>query len=471
MKKAVGLLLMIILIGVVANSTADVVPTMDDPGELYCNDVSPTFVFHWKPNSEIKIDEYCMPAGPSSFTSSYFDYVYSTNAAGVLVFQPDEVIPGSGEGYVRVRGLVSDDGENSVWTNSVDCTFSVKAEPMIIPAITVPTKLEPGQDLVVTMPDDDMQITYTPYLYGRDTNNRYVPNWDDEPWRAGQTYTISGEYLPEADVYYLKFTLKKPRCDSVSTEKYLIAVGDVDIREPIYVYLTSGSLGKNALMLLHNSGIIQLKLPYTNFSDAYNTATKPSRFRMIVLDYYSYPSNMFPMMLMTGDIPDYFFAGASEMAEYADWLSGVNLLLQESQADAVSDEKRVGLYSMNHTLAEFYAAMDMTAPEPFDPVDYDTLGEITFNTPDDLEIIEAEAFRGIDAEVVRITDNVLAIRDRAFADSSLRQIIIPAGVTEIADNAFDGCGEFIVFCFEGSYAKDWVFSHRFTMPVKYGLID
>ena len=192
---------------------------------------------------------------------------------------------------------------------------------------------------------------------------------------------------------------------------------------------------------------------------------------MIVLDYYSYPSNMFPMMLMTGDIPDYFFAGASEMAEYADWLSGVNLLLQESQADAVSDEKRVGLYSMNHTLAEFYAAMDMTAPEPFDPVDYDTLGEITFVTPDDLEIIEAEAFRGIDAEVVRITDNVLAIRDRAFADSSLRQIIIPAGVTEIADNAFDGCGEFVVFCFEGSYAQDWVFSHRFALPVKYGLID
>ncbi len=469
MKKLFCILFLLMLLALMVTALAADVPTMDDPGDLYCNDGAPTFVFHWKPDSKIQIVKYCAPTGPYGHSTSYYNYVYETDTSGMFKFQPDNDIAGSGEGYVRVCGLISNDGENNVWTDSVDCTFTVKAESMIVPTVTVPDKLQPGQDLVITMPQDDMELTYSPRLRSRDTNHSYAQRYDEEPWKAGQTYTIPGEYLPEADVYYLTFYVEKARCNSETTAQYVIAVGDVDIREPIYIYLSTTEIAKNAFMLLHQNGIIQLQLPYTNWSDAIKTSVKPARLRLSIMQYGGYPSNHLAVNFAAGDIPEYFLAGASEVEAFFDENNG--LLLQESQADAVSGEKRVGLYSVDHTLAELYAELDLTAPEPFDQVDISTLGEVTFVTPDSLRIIENEAFRDIDAKVVRITDDVTSIGNLAFADSSLQQIIIPASVTEIADNAFDGCGEFVVFCYEGSYAQEWVMSHRFALPIKYGLMD
>lgn len=66
-----------------------------------------------------------------------------------------------------------------------------------------------------------------------------------------------------------------------------------------------------------------------------------------------------------------------------------------------------------------------------------TLKELNvFTLPAALTEIDEEAFAGIAAEYVQVTENVTSIGSRAFADcKNLKQIAIPAGVQSIADNA------------------------------------
>ena len=59
--------------------------------------------------------------------------------------------------------------------------------------------------------------------------------------------------------------------------------------------------------------------------------------------------------------------------------------------------------------------------------------------PAALVAIEEEAFAGIDAGRVEITENVISIGPRAFADcKNLTELVIPATVQTIDDTALDG---------------------------------
>ena len=59
--------------------------------------------------------------------------------------------------------------------------------------------------------------------------------------------------------------------------------------------------------------------------------------------------------------------------------------------------------------------------------------------PAALVAIEEEAFEGIDAARVEITENVVSIGPRAFADcKNLTELVIPATVQIIDDTALDG---------------------------------
>ena len=59
--------------------------------------------------------------------------------------------------------------------------------------------------------------------------------------------------------------------------------------------------------------------------------------------------------------------------------------------------------------------------------------------PAALVAIEEEAFAGIDARRVEITENVISIGPRAFADcKNLTELVIPATVQRIADDALEG---------------------------------
>lgn len=77
-----------------------------------------------------------------------------------------------------------------------------------------------------------------------------------------------------------------------------------------------------------------------------------------------------------------------------------------------------------------------------------------FVLPELLTVIGDNAFEGIAAENVEVTENVAAIGARAFADcASLTAITIPATVAKIDDSAFDGCAGVTVYGAEGSEAE------------------
>ena len=91
--------------------------------------------------------------------------------------------------------------------------------------------------------------------------------------------------------------------------------------------------------------------------------------------------------------------------------------------------------------------------------------DITLTTPANLTEIGEEAFMGIAAKAVRISDRVTSIGPRAFAESNVRQIVIPASVTDIAEDAFEDNGAVVIFAPTGSYAHQWVLEHQNLMPV------
>ena len=74
--------------------------------------------------------------------------------------------------------------------------------------------------------------------------------------------------------------------------------------------------------------------------------------------------------------------------------------------------------------------------------------------PAALVAIEEEAFAGIDAARVEITENVISIGPRAFADcKNLTELVIPATVQRIADDALEGSTNVTIYGESGSEAQ------------------
>ena len=80
--------------------------------------------------------------------------------------------------------------------------------------------------------------------------------------------------------------------------------------------------------------------------------------------------------------------------------------------------------------------------------------DVGFTLPASLISIEEEAFAGTRAERVEISENVVSIGPRAFADSeSLRELVIPGTVRSIDDTALAGCTNVAVYGESGSEAE------------------
>ena len=88
------------------------------------------------------------------------------------------------------------------------------------------------------------------------------------------------------------------------------------------------------------------------------------------------------------------------------------------------------------------------------------LAEAALELPTALQIIEEEAFYGATSiERVVVPDGTTEIRARAFAQSTLREIELPATLTFIAEDAFSGCEDIAVSVPEGCYAYEWCMEH------------
>lgn len=90
---------------------------------------------------------------------------------------------------------------------------------------------------------------------------------------------------------------------------------------------------------------------------------------------------------------------------------------------------------------------------------------MSLNMPSSLKIIAEEAFCGNTAiEKVVISEGTTEIRSRAFADSSLAELVLPNTLTYIADDAFEGCDTFAVTVPENSYAYTRCIELKLIMP-------
>lgn len=79
---------------------------------------------------------------------------------------------------------------------------------------------------------------------------------------------------------------------------------------------------------------------------------------------------------------------------------------------------------------------------------------VVVTLPREIEGLDDEAYMGSGAVCVRIDSRCRYIAARAFARCALLTVIeIPAGVTDIAEDAFEGSPNVIIVTTEGSYAK------------------
>jgi hypothetical protein len=87
----------------------------------------------------------------------------------------------------------------------------------------------------------------------------------------------------------------------------------------------------------------------------------------------------------------------------------------------------------------------------------------SFALPAALTTIDEEAFAGIDAERVEVTENVVSIASRAFADcGNLREIKIPSTVLFVDDHALDGYTNVTVYGTKGTEAERFANAAGFT---------
>ena len=88
----------------------------------------------------------------------------------------------------------------------------------------------------------------------------------------------------------------------------------------------------------------------------------------------------------------------------------------------------------------------------------------TLTLPKALKSIETEAFyNDQDVRNVVVPEGVTRIGARAFVGSGLRMIQLPASVTAIDGDPFDGADSVVVVAKKGTYACQWAETHGYTV--------
>jgi hypothetical protein len=109
-------------------------------------------------------------------------------------------------------------------------------------------------------------------------------------------------------------------------------------------------------------------------------------------------------------------------------------------------------------LSTWSAAMLVTAG-PNDEAALDSTA--VFTLPASLKVIEDEAFEGVSAETVILSDSTESIGARAFADNgALKAVHVSESLFYIGDNAFEGSYRVMIVGSEGSYAAAWARMHN-----------
>lgn len=98
------------------------------------------------------------------------------------------------------------------------------------------------------------------------------------------------------------------------------------------------------------------------------------------------------------------------------------------------------------------------------PVDEEPI--YRFTLPEMLITIDDEAFSECAFTHVYLGENVETIGSQAFANSrNMVYIFIPNSTIEISDDAFDGCNNLVIGCYEGSAAKQFAINHNISYKI------
>ena len=126
-----------------------------------------------------------------------------------------------------------------------------------------------------------------------------------------------------------------------------------------------------------------------------------------------------------------------------------------------------------------YAFLDCTALESFgcnyalNSIGVGAFAGTSSLTEIDLEtsvISSVSAFSFADSGLTHVSlpSTCISIGRYAFVRcGDLESIIIPDSVTEIADNAFEGCDKLVVYAAPGSYAAEYAVAHGIPLAVEY----
>ena len=58
-------------------------------------------------------------------------------------------------------------------------------------------------------------------------------------------------------------------------------------------------------------------------------------------------------------------------------------------------------------------------------------------------------------DIIRLPAGLKEIGEGAFTNSGITAVMIPAAVTSIAEDAFEGCPDLVIYCYEGSSAHHY----------------
>ena len=123
-------------------------------------------------------------------------------------------------------------------------------------------------------------------------------------------------------------------------------------------------------------------------------------------------------------------------------------VLDVQSYDMELSANEVGPQTLTVTYGELSQTLNVTVFKPMDSPD--------FILPESLNSIEAEAFNGGSMQVVKCPEGLSSIGSKAFANCAmLQEIYIPAFCDSIANDAFQGCGEFVIYGEAGSLAEQF----------------
>lgn len=326
--------------------------------------------------------------------------------------------------------------------------------------LDVPSQINPGDALTLTMPAEDSAIHYSPVLSARDTSHWFSLNYNAPSWEAGKTYTIPGEYTADEDVYTLTIYAEKPRWEGSQTVYRIIAGHPV--LEHIYVnYSLTESTGM--LKLLQSYGIISLKDPSASLITEADVAEKP---RALAFWYRSELLTILNLELASGNKGwDYLVLSQKD----ADAVASLLTNFDKPALNKILPGKNSSLWSMysmtGKTLKDFCAGLEIPVPAvPADPAAEPT-DEPTSEPTDQPAPTTANAgalkysLKGSDATVtapksknakslkipatIKVkgkTYKVTAIKASAFKGlKNLTKVEIGVNVKTIGKNAFLNC--------------------------------